>query len=193
MKDTTRIAFTTLIIFGAGLGIGIWTQRIQPVPPPPMPPLGEMRKFGGPPDDKRGGRFGPTKTKDMEAAMEKLRPQMQAFEDKLQQLDADFRQKFEATLTPEQKKILAEKGPPATSTPPNPGQTPDRMMRPMGGMAFFTIITPAATHFSKELQLTPEQEANLLALLKERRQQFLDYVDANPPPSLELGRMAPRD
>lgn len=186
-----RIGLMTLVVFVAGLLTGIWTQHLRIMPPPPMPPLGEMRAFdrSGPPGPARFP-LSPEKAAEMEAAMARLRPQMEAFENKLQEIETTFRAKFDALLTPEQLAILKAK-PAPPSEPPFAGQTPDRMMKPMGGMTFFTIITPVAEHFSKELNLTPEQRAQLLTLLQERRQQFFDLVDTNPPPSLELRRVAP--
>ena len=116
---------------------------------------------------------------------------MEAFEKKLQEIETTFRARFDAILTPEQLAILKAKPAPPAETPAFAGPTSDRMMKPMGGLTFFTIITPVAEHFSQELNLTPEQRAQLITLLQERRQQFFDLVDTNPPPSLELRRMAP--
>lgn len=192
MKDTIRISLLTLIIFCAGLGIGILTQNIRPIPPPPFPPLGEMKDFG---QDRRGPfRGGPPQVKpaEIEAEMARLRPKVEAYENKLREIDDTFRQNFEAILTPEQKKALADKDEPAADSPPSSSGPPPRMAKPLSGMAFFIIITPAVEHFTRELSLTPEQSAKLRELMVTRRQQFLDFIDATPPPSLELGHMAPR-
>jgi len=201
MKDVVRIGLLTLVVFAAGLFAGIWTQRLRPLPPPTMPPLGEMSRFHhddhrheGKEDGKGGWDrkdhfpFPPEKAEEMKAAMARIEPQIKAFEEKLGAMETDFRAKFEATLTPEQKKQFEEKAPPPFNAPGGPS---NRMMGPLGGIAFFTIIAPGLEHMSKDLALTPDQQAKLKALLIERRQKFLDLVDTTPPPSLELGHMGP--
>ena len=126
----------------------------------------------------------------MKAAIKKIEPQIKAFEEKLGAIETDFRAQFTAILTPEQKKRFEEKAPPPFNAPPGGSAFPDRMMGPLGGMAFFTIITPGLEHMSKDLSLTPDQQAKLKALLIGRRQKFLELVDTTPPPSLQLGHMA---
>ena len=187
MNDTLRTSAITLGVFAAGFAAGIWTQHLHPMPPPPMPPMGEI----GPPHDP----FGPLPTKlpltpenaaKLEAGMAKVRPQIEAFERELQALETRFCEKFEAILSPEQKEMAAKNRPPAFLAPPS--HAPDRMLGPLGGIAFFTIIAPAYEHFSKELKLSAEQQKQLKELLVQRRVEFLHLVDATPPPSLQLGR-----
>jgi len=193
MKDTLRIGLLTLAVFAAGLLTGIWTQHLRPMPPPPMPPLGEMdgfRPHGQ--HDKKHFPSPPDKTAEMEKGMAELRPQMEAFAQKLKNIETTFRQNFGATLTPEQKKIVdAMPAPPSVPPLGGPG-FPERMIGPLEGMAFFTIIQPPLEHFTKELSLTADQQSKLKALLIERRSQFFELVDTTPPPSLELRHMAPR-
>ncbi len=187
MKDTLRIGGITLGIFLAGLLAGVWTQNLHPLPPPPMPPMGEL----GPPAGPSGMapmQFPLTRENaaELEARMEKLRPQIEAFERELQGLETRFRERFEAILTPEQKATVTKLRPPSFLPPPS--RAPDRMLGPLGGIAFFTIITPAFEHFSRELNLSAGQQNELKALLLQRREEFLHLVDTTPPPSLQLGR-----
>lgn len=187
MKDTLRIGGLTLAIFLAGLAAGVWTQILRPLPPPPMPPMGEI----GPPPGPSGVKpvefpLTPENAAELEARMAKLRPQIEAFERELQNLETRFRERFEAILTPGQKATVTKIRPPSFLPPPS--RAPDRMLGPLGGIAFFTIITPAFEHFSKELKLSVEQQNQLKELLLQRRDEFLHLVDTTPPPSLQLGR-----
>lgn len=188
MKDILRTAGMTLAVFLAGLLAGSWISHLRPMPPPPMPPMGEI---GFPP-----GPFGeepvkfplsPEKAVELEAAMAKVRPRIEAFEKQLAEIETRFREKFEAILTPEQKSLATKNRPPAFLPPPS--HSPDHVMGPLGGIAFFTIITPALDHFTKELGLTPVQQKQLKELMLERRGEFLLLVDTTPPPSLELGHI----
>ena len=49
MTDQIKIVATTLIVFAGGLIIGVWTQRTQPAPPPPIPVMGEFAQRVGAP------------------------------------------------------------------------------------------------------------------------------------------------
>lgn len=202
MKDTIRIAIIILIVFAAGLAAGVWTQRLHPLPPPPAPPLGEFRQQSGQQPPRQDGpaprqergpeRFpiSPEKAAELEQAAQRLRPQIEAFEKKLREIEEGFRAKFEAILSAEQKTKFEQRPPTPQFPGPQGGPGPrDRMSDSFGGLASFTIITPALEHFGKELDLSADQKAQLKNLLVAKRQAFLDFIDANPPPTLELGRM----
>lgn len=194
MNNTFRIGLLTLIVFLAGLAVGIWTQRLRPLPPPPMPPLGEFDSFqrghgfGGPPPPLNAPASDPEKLK---AAIDRLQPEIDAFQKKLAAIESNFRSQFESTLTPEQKKRFSALPSMPDKPSRGPGPFSDRMMGPLGGLAIFTIITPAREKLTADLSLTPEQQEKLKTLLLARRQQFLDLIDTTPPPSLSLGRLAP--
>ncbi|PAW78435.1 MAG: hypothetical protein B9S32_07885 [Verrucomicrobia bacterium Tous-C9LFEB] len=194
MKDTLRIFLLTLAVFAIGFGTGIWTQRRHhPMPPPPFGALEEFSPHRPPWGGREGKRFQMSEEKiaAIKAEMEKIRPEVEAFQTKLKAIDTDFRTKLEAMLTPEQRKLLP--------TLPEPGQRgfghgpegrgPGPFAGPLEGLAIFTIIKPALDHMSEELKLTAAQQVTLKTLLLERRQKFLDLVDAVPPPSLKLGRL----
>lgn len=192
MMDMIRIGALTLVVFLVGLGAGIWTQHLRPLPPPPALPLGEFGAFHGAPSpagDPLRFPLSPEKAAELQAIGERLRPQIKAFEEKLSALEGEFRAQFEAILTPEQKKLFANRPPLPSFGPPGGGGQPGPMLDALGGLAFFTIITPALNYLNKELNLTVDQQARLKELLGARRQAFLNLVDSTPPPSLELGRL----
>lgn len=191
MKDTLRISLLTLAVFVAGLLTGMLIRGMHHLPPPPFGPLDEIASHsppwggGGP----KHFRLTPEKVAEMKAEMEKIRPEMDAFQSKLKAIETDFRTKLDAMLTPEQRKLL----PPAPEMGrPQPGRGgPSPFSGPLEGLAIFTIIKPALDRMSDELKLTAPQQATLRQLLLDRRQRFLELVDSTPPPSLKLGRMLP--
>lgn len=192
MKETLRIILLTLAIFIAGVCAGLSLHGIFRMPPPPFGPLGEIRP-GSPPWGHGGpGRepWSQDKMREMKAEMEKLQPEIDAFQAKVQAIETNFRTKLDTLLTPEQRKLL----PPSpqmgekSSRPGGMGRAPSPFGGPLEGLAIFTIIRPALDHLTDELKLTVPQQVALKQLLLERRQQFLDLVDTTPPPSLKLGR-----
>ena len=44
MRDSLRVILITVALFLSGLLVGIWTQKVRPMPPPPFGPMSE---FGG--------------------------------------------------------------------------------------------------------------------------------------------------
>ena len=57
---------------------------------------------------------------------------------------------------------------------------------------FPIILVPVTLErITEKLSLNPEQQEQVRVLLLKRRQQFLELVDAAPPPSMKLSRIAP--
>lgn len=193
MKDLLRVSLITLIAFLCGAGVGIWTQRLKPIPPPPIGPFGEINF----PSERKRPPISPEKAAELEEATKRLQPEIEAYQKQLDGLEQDFRVKFEALLTPEQHQRLRQILPPHLHPrPPDPRGRPGHHPQFDGGffgaLTIFTIITPAQEMLTRELGLDAGQQAQLKTLLIERRNRFLAFVDANPPPSLKLGRMVPR-
>lgn len=194
MKDTLRIVVLTLVVFGAGLLTGIWTQHIHRFPSPPMGPLGEIspdfrpwgHDFSGHPHFPMSAE----KAAEIQAEMDKIRPEVEAFQQKLRTIESDFRTKLEAMLTPDQRKLMPPAPPlPGDGDKNGPFQFGSHFQGPLEGLAIFTIITPLQEFLTTNLKLTDAQQATLKQLLLDRRQRFLELVDATPPPSLKLGRL----
>jgi hypothetical protein len=53
------------------------------------------------------------------------------------------------------------------------------------------IVPSTLDRLTDELHLTDDQRTRVHQLLLERREKFLALVDASPPPSLRLSRIAP--
>ncbi|MBI4027786.1 MAG: hypothetical protein HY360_22565 [Verrucomicrobia bacterium] len=112
MRENLCIVLITVALFVGGLLTGVWTQKIRPMPAPPMQPWGEFqgKGMGNRPPDEMGNhppdRFNPQHQQMREAMEEKMRalqPEMEAFQGKLKTIEENFQQKLTAALNSEQK------------------------------------------------------------------------------------------
>ena len=198
MKDNLQVVLTTVVLFVAGLLVGIWSQHNKPLPPPPFPVMGEFRGFGPhvfgsappPPPWVLGGGMqgGPPNPEMIRRGMATMVPQFENFQKQLASIEQEFKTSFEAILTPEQKqKLELVKQRLANFPHPLPGCGPE-----MGPIFVSTIIyKPLYDHLVEDLALTSDQQQKLKQLLLERRSKFLDMVDNTPPPTFKLGDMIP--
>jgi hypothetical protein len=198
MSERLQVVVVTIAVFAAGLLAGIWTQRMRPMPPPPLSPMGEF----GPPGFGPGGfapapppprwmlGFGhgpPISPRQMRARIEALQPQIEAFRKSVAAIESDFRGKLNAMLSADRKHKLDEL---RQSMPPPP-------LGPMPGCAGeagnpfipMVIYRPVLERLGEELMLDEKQREQLKTLLIERRKRLLELVDRTPPPSFSLGRM----
>lgn len=138
------------------------------------------------------------------AEIERLRPQIDSYRQRLDQIDAEFDGQLAAILTPEQRthyatgqkrraqrmaKGLAEVA--AGVTPLTDDEIDQLRQRSLSGVLW--MVAPTMKHDSlvKELKLDAEQQTKARELLKQRREKFLAIVDSTPPPSILLSRLAP--
>lgn len=194
MKRVLLTILVTVAVFAAGVVAGMWIQRTQPVPPPPIAIMGEIQEM------PLGSRTVPSTSvanQDMpklKAEIDKLKPEVEEFKKKLEPIKQEFRDELEALLTPKQNeklRRLSEK----SWTPPKPGEPhkkPSKSHRDGIDSLFPIVLVPnTLERLAVELKLSPDQQAAVHALLLKRRQKFLQLVDANPPPSLKLQQIAP--
>jgi hypothetical protein len=206
------IAYVTVIGFAVGVFAGAWMQRHQPMPAPPGEVLGELR------DMPLGSSAQRTITPP--AVVRPPRPEVlaqltaasEAFKKRLEPIKAEFRSQLEAMLSPKQLellKALSEKPAPmpTAASPATPAQPPGegknktpeprppapRPSRYDGFDSVITIVVIPFTHarFTEELGLDEAQQEALQTLLLQRRAKFLALVDSLPPPSVNLGKVAP--
>jgi Spy/CpxP family protein refolding chaperone len=138
------------------------------------------------------------------AEIERLRPQIDSYRQRLDQIDAEFDGQLAAILTPEQRthyatgqkrraqrmaKGLAEVA--AGVTPLTDDEIDQLRQRSLSGVLW--MVAPTMKHDSlvKDLKLDAEQQTKARELLKQRREKFLAIVDSTPPPSILLSRLAP--
>ena len=225
MRTPLALVLLTAAGFGAGLGAGYWMSHICKPMPPPASVLSEFREITRAGPSLASSR--PELWREINAELEKLRPEMDAFRKKLKAIDGEFDAQFEAILQPEQRRKLAEMQrhrdpgreaakerepgkepakesvntaiPAATpgaeaakSSPPAPrSERAPRVFFEEGWLVSQMVFLPITVErFTQQLGLDATQQARLRELLLVRRTKFLGLVDATPPPSLQLMRIA---
>lgn len=194
----------TVILLAAGFFAGVWFEKSRPLPPPPAPLMGEMAGSGLrlPPPPEHPGQHPPVNRQQLVAEIEKLRPQLEEFRQRMDQIDQDFDRDFQAILSPEQlgKQRAWQKRRDEHNAKFDPGAmtqllTDDEIIhlqeRPLIYMLSRVVIALRLEGFTRELKLSEPQQARTRALLRERRDKFIALIDSFPPPSLTLSRLAP--
>ena len=109
MNQRVLIALLTALGFAAGFGARILTENEPVVPPPPAVPGTEFVRNQAPPTPTE---VKPEKPSGLDRAkfradIEKVRPQIDAYHKRMEEIAAEFDRDFVALLTPEQGKIFA--------------------------------------------------------------------------------------
>lgn len=196
MKKALLTILATACIFSAGVFAGIWIQRTQPVPAPPTGLLGEIREV------PLSGTVASAKIPNenlpqLKAEIERMKPDIEAFKQKLEPIKNEFRDQLDALLTPDQiekRKAMSERGVLPSSSVSSDDAKNTHAHRSRDGLdsVFPIVIVPITLErLTAELELTPDQRTAVQALLMKRRAKFLELVDTSPPPSLKLSRIAP--
>jgi hypothetical protein len=192
MKERLQIVVATMAVFLCGLLVGVWTQRTPPIPPPPMRVMGEFRRPYGemfPSWLGEGSGETPMNPAEMQSKIAALRPQFEAFHDKVRTIERTFRSQFEQILKPDQKAHLLDLI--AKHDRRWPGVLPGCAGEMGHPFVTMVIYRPVLERLTAKLSLDETQQAQLTALLIKRREQLLDLVDSTPPPSFQLGSMVP--
>jgi len=196
MNKKLPYVLTTLIGFIAGIFAGTWVMRTPPIPAPPASVLEEVR-------DAPIGPNTPAPATDItpgsQEAYARIRAEMDDFRKKVDAIKTSLRDQMDPLLTNEQRDIvkhLRERPAP----PPEPASSAQNLpVRPTARNfyeGFDSTITIIMVPYSIErldanLHFTPAQKAAVRKLLIERRTKFLALVDATPPPSFQLIKLAP--
>lgn len=196
MSERLQVVAITVAVFAAGLVVGVWTQRMRPMPPPPLPPMGEFGPPGfgpgmfapvPPPPWMLGfGHGPPISPRQMRARIEALQPQIEAFRKSVGAIESDFRGKLDAMLSSGQKHKLDDL---RQSMPPPPGPMPGCAGEAGHPFIPMVIYRPVLDRLGEVLGLDEKQRDQLKTLFIERRNRLLELVDRTPPPSFRLGRI----
>ncbi|PTY08224.1 hypothetical protein DB347_01170 [Opitutaceae bacterium EW11] len=197
MKNILLTMAATIAVFALGVLAGRWMQRTQPVPPPPIGIMGEIRDV-----PLSGSPYapGPAPLRDprqLRAELDRMRPAIEEFRRKVEPIKTEFREKLQELLTSEQREKLNalderfSASPPANSNGPGSRRHPRMSHDGIDSIFPIVIVSAALDRLTEELKLNEGQQTAVRALLVKRREQFLELVDTSPPPSLRLGRIAP--
>ena len=200
MRGNVLIVLATIALFVAGLLVGVWTQRREVVPPPPLGPMGEFQSRTAPAPSAPhrtswfvgGSGLGgaAVSPQELRNQISRIMPQIADFQQKVDAIEQRFRTAFDAILTPEQKQKLDALTKRLASFPdPLPGCAPG--MGPI--FVSMVIYRPTLEHLSEDLSLDEKQHQQLLELLTARRNSLLELVDATPPPSFKFPDMVNPD
>ena len=209
MKQRLLIALFTALVFGAGFGSRMWIETDRALPPPPAPPGGEFVHAPLTPsgDAKPEPRRGPDRTK-MIADIEQLRPQIDAYRVRLDEIEAEFQRDFFPVLNATQqehyqavrkkrtedqaKKAAKQKeSKVAADTSLLTDEQIERLrQRPLWNALYSVAITWPFDRLNGEYKFDEEQPARVHALLSHHREKFLALVDSTPPPSITLSELA---
>ena len=203
MKLRLLIAALTILVFAAGFGASVWTQYHCPLLSPPVSLLGEVR---GRNVDVRLPLNDASTIAQINAEIERIKPDIDAFRQKLDAINQDLHQKIDALLTPAQhekfeamhKHYVERQAERAKSSLPTVESSPTGgsvlklpfFSDPIEGMTSAVVVPLTLDHLATELQLDDRQKAAVHQLLLERREKFLALIDSTPPPSIGLNRLA---
>jgi hypothetical protein len=192
MKASLQVVISTIVLFVAGLMVGIWTQRSHALPPPPIGPMGEFEHFHNPGLGQPvlpawiGRPIHHRKTlspEQISARLSRLTPEISAFQGKIDAIEQRFRNGLQSALRPDQQgKLEAIKRHLGELPNPMPGCGPEV------GPVFISMVIylPLYEHLTKDLGLDDQQQKKLKGLLTDRRDQLLALIDDTPPPSFRL-------
>jgi Spy/CpxP family protein refolding chaperone len=203
MRDRFLAVLLTLAVFAGGFAAGIWGERHRPFPAPPAAFMGEYGARRGPgPHGQHGPPGPPVNREQLMKEIDAIRPQMDLFKSKLNDIYTQFDHDIETVLTPEQwatyQKVFTMQRITGRVPPPNPGDKPlsdeqieKLMQRPLSTLAHFVVLPMTLDRMTTELKLDDTQRDKVKDLLRVRREKFLELVDGAPPLSLVLSRLAP--
>jgi hypothetical protein len=106
MRTPLALVLLTTAGFGIGLGAGYWMSRTCKPMPPPASVFSEFRDITRAGPSLSSAR--PELWREINAELENLRPEMDAFRKKVQAIDGEFNADFETILLPEQRQKLAD-------------------------------------------------------------------------------------
>ena len=206
MNQRLLIALLTALGFAAGFGARMLTESGPAVPPPPAAGSEFVRAGNGANDnrERRAPTYSDKERAKLVAEIQKLRPQIDAYRKRMDEISAEFDHDLLPVLTPEQrekffameKKSAAreakgEKKVAATVTLSDE-QIFQLQQRPLWHALWNVAINWRLEHIKHDFNLTPAQETQVRDLLQKRREKFLELVDSSPPPSITLSQLAPQ-
>ncbi|PTY01220.1 hypothetical protein [Opitutus sp. ER46] len=208
MKQRVLIAVLTLLGFAAGFAARLLTESGPNVPPPPTPGTEFVRSGNGAGQAENKERRSPTYSeKDRTRLLtdiQKIRPQIETYRVRIDQigdeferdvlaiLDPEQRQKFEARLKKNAERRAKGEKEAAETTTLSDEQIFRLQQEPLWNALWNVAINWRLERLTRDYKLDDQQQARVRVLLQQRREKFLELVDATPPPSIMLSRLAPQ-
>lgn len=222
MKKVLLLILLTATAFAAGLAAGLWSVRhCSAVPRPPTSLFSEFWDVTRPGSTLQAlVKSRPELACTVNCELEKLRPDIDAFRQKMRAIETDFRTQVDAMLRTDQQarfaalhkrhdptRRLLKESTRATPAPQEVASAPsaapaqptsparDTKVTRMYFDSIEAITAIVCTSYTLEryacaLQLDATQKQQLLDLLHTRRDRFIQLVDTESPPSMKLGYIA---
>lgn len=201
MRQFVVVAAITLIGFAAGSAAGMWYERHRPLPPPPVPFMGEFHGRGPRNASQKGKAPMPINRADLIKRIASLQPQLESFQHGTEAIDRQFDRDFDLILNPDQKAKHAQRmddprrhreKKKTDSTKPLSDDQINFMMRDQADwtVVSYVVIPFRLDYLTREYKLDDDQREKTRVLLRTRRGQFFELVDSSPPPSVNLSRLA---
>ena len=203
MKSRVLIAVATVVIFAAGYFARIWIECYRCKVPPAPPLLGELSgsKATAPAVAASSEKL-PDPDK-VAADLSRLRPELEAFRARIDQLDAEMERGLHALLRPDQEPLwqklvkhnaefrAKEEASIAGSGALTPEQIANLQQRPLYKLLAVVVVPLKLQWVTRDLNLDEAQQVRAREVLIVRRVKFLELIDSLPPPTLTLSRLAP--
>jgi hypothetical protein len=202
MKQRLLIALFTILGFAVGFGARVLTER-QPVCLPA--PGAEFARPQQTAVGTAGTVVSESEREKFFAEIEKMRPKIEAYRNRVGEIYWGFDQDFGTILNPEQRARWDEhlkKGADSRAARQarevgQPGPLTDEQVEQLRREPLWNALGLIAVEWriqrlTDEYHLTPEQQAKTRDFLEFRRQQFLQLLDSSEPPSLGYSELASR-
>ena len=205
MRSRVFIALLTAIMFGAGYGARLWMERSRCEVPPPPALLGELSTHPRPAAAQPAAPAvqRPPIAAKLAAEIQRLRPEMEAFRTRMEEIDQVADREIVALLRPEQmplwEKVLVRRV--EYREKEEKGITPDSLLTaeqiaslrqaPLYKLLAVVVVPQRVEWLANDLNLDAVQKEQAREILRVRRDKFLALVDSSPPPSLTLSRLLP--
>lgn len=209
MKQRLIVALLTVVVFAAGFAGGVWRESHRPLPPPPAAlgaefTSGQPSDKNAPPAQRQAAQNAakPYDRAQLVAEIEKLLPQIEAYRNRVDEIDRECDAAFLQILNPEQRKMFDDrmqkrraeanaKAPsPAPLTPLSEEEIAKLRQRPFENAFWKVSFTGRLEGTVKDFKLDAKQAAELRQILITRREKFLALIDSLPPPTFKLTALA---
>lgn len=197
MSQRTFLSLLTVGVFAAGYGARLFTEPSQPVPPAPAALAREFAVPGPAVGERRQRQLDRAR---LVAEIGKLRPQIEAYNAQMQEIDAEFDRAFVALLVPVQRekhaafqRRMAERDAKrvASREPLSDEEIFREQDRSMTWVYWKITVTPRLEMLTRAHQLDAAQQNETRALLVLRRSKFMALFDSTPHLGIRLSGLAP--
>ena len=203
MKSRVLIAVATVVIFAAGYIARMWIECYRCKVPPAPALLGELAGSKAPAPAVAKAPDKLPEPEKVAADLARLRPELEAFGARIDELDAEMESRLFALLRPDQKPLWArlmkhnaeyrarEEASIAGAGALTPEQIANLQQRPLYKLLAVVVVPLKLDWLTRDLKLDDAQREQARAILVDRRVKFLALIDASPPPTLTLSRLIP--